>query len=236
MSKTRVVLAAAIAGLIALTGCSSDEPSKQSQPEKQQSAEQSNEKTEQKAEPEAGGQGDPKGVVEKAVLDASEVGNGVKVQNTDSKLGSPTNDICGKTWDSDKARVARKQDHMFKEAKVASLVVSNEAVAYEKGKGAEALNELQKAIASCNGWKHDQGEMDDVQIVEPPAGALKDSFAWAGSDNRKGTEYSYLAVYQANGDVISALYIWATDKDDLNKAAKKLVPKAAKKLSDAAAS
>jgi hypothetical protein len=114
-------------------------------------------------------------------------------------------------------------------------VVSNEAVAYKPGKGAAALAEIKQAVEGCDGWEHGQGEMTDIAVVEPPVGTLGEAFAWRGEDSRKGgTDYSYLAVYQRSGDLLSAVYVWSTSEDEARDVADEVAPKAAAHLERAA--
>lgn len=234
MPKTRLVLAAAVAGLIALAGCSNEEPKPGAQQPEKQTQTGTDPKNENVSKPKSNvTEAQLKTALGKVDLGSADIGHGVKRQNHEADLDAPTNDICGKSWPSNSSRIARDQGYFWKSAKVASLVVSNEAVAYAPGKGSGVLAEIEKAIGSCDKWKHDQGEMTGIHIVEPPSGALPDSFAWQGKDERKGVEYSYLAVYQTNGDLLSAVYIWSKDKNELADVADQVTPKAASMLKDA---
>jgi outer membrane murein-binding lipoprotein Lpp len=232
--RFRLVLAVVAAGLVALAGCSSnDKPSTQAQQQPPQQIQETpanvaNEKPAAKDEPPTSAQ--LKNAIGKIILNDGEIGRGVEVQDQDDSLDAPTNDICAKDWASNSTRIARNQDFFWKSAKTAELVVSNEAVAYQPGKGAAAIAEIEKAVGDCDGWKHDQGQIKDVTTVDPPEGALKGSFAWRGVDDRKGEDYSYLAVYQTDGDLLSAIYVWAGSRDEAREIASDLVPKAADRL------
>ncbi|GAA2757280.1 hypothetical protein GCM10009872_26400 [Actinopolymorpha rutila] len=175
-----------------------------------------------------------KGSIGKIVLTGKEIGHGVEIQNQDDSLTTPTNDICGRKWAGDRRRLARNQDFFWKSGSSPSLVVSGEAVAYEPGTGSKALAEIQSAVGDCDGWKHDQGQIRDVTAVDPPSGALKDAFAWRGVDARDGHTYSYLAVYQADGDLLSAVYVWADSRSQAREVAAQVVPKVADRLENAA--
>ncbi len=175
-----------------------------------------------------------KGSVGKIVLTDKEIGHQVAIQNQDDSLTTPTNDICGRKWAGDKKRLARNQDFFWKSGTSPSLVVSGEAVAYEPGTGPKALAEIRHAVADCDGWKHDQGQIRDVTEVDPPSGALKGAFAWRGVDSRDGETYSYLAVYQADGDLLSAVYVWADSRSQARDVAGQVVPKVADRLENAA--
>jgi hypothetical protein len=233
--RFRLVLAVVAAGLVALAGCSSnDKPPTQAQQQPPQQIQETpanvaNEKPAAKDEPPTSAQ--LKNAIGKIILNDGEIGRGVEVQDQDDSLDAPTNDICAKDWASNSTRIARNQDFFWKSAdKTTELVVSNEAVAYQPGKGAAALAEMEKALDDCDSWKHPQGEYKDVATVDAPDGALKDSFAWRGVDDRKGKDYSVLAVYQTDGDLLSVVYIWADSRDEANEVAADLVPKVAERL------
>ncbi|HZC26424.1 MAG TPA: hypothetical protein VE287_05330 [Actinopolymorphaceae bacterium] len=169
-----------------------------------------------------------------AILAAGDVGHGVEMQDQDKTLDEPTNDVCAKVWSGDKTRLARTQDFFWKTAKVAPLVVSSEAVAYQPGKGAAALTQIRKAVAGCHGWTHPQGTMGHIKVIEPPKGSLHGAFSWQGKDDRKGgSDYSYVAVYQNNGDLLSAVYVWSTSEDQAHDVVGALAPKAAARLEKA---
>ncbi|MGW0231721.1 hypothetical protein ACWDWO_25720 [Actinopolymorpha singaporensis] len=174
-----------------------------------------------------------KGSIGKIVLTDKEIGHDVQIQNQDDSLSTPTNDICGRKWAGDRKRLARNQDFFWKSASSPSLVVSGEAVAYEPGTGSKALAEIERAVADCDGWKHDQGQIRDVTVVDPPSGAVKGAFAWRGVDARDGRTYSYLAVYQAEGDLLSAVYVWADSRSEARDIAGQVVPKIADRLQNA---
>ncbi|MET9019270.1 hypothetical protein ABZV93_04755 [Actinopolymorpha sp. NPDC004070] len=175
-----------------------------------------------------------KGSIGKIVLTEEEIGHDVAIQNQDDSLTTPTNDICGRKWAGDKKRLARNQDFFWQSGTSPSLVVSGEAVAYEPGTGSKALAEIERAVSDCQGWKHGQGQIRDVTAVDPPSGALKGAFAWRGVDARDGQTYSYLAVYQADGDLLSAVYVWADSRSDAQEIAGQVVPKVADRLENAA--
>ncbi|MGW5364113.1 hypothetical protein [Actinopolymorpha pittospori] len=233
MPRFRLVLAVVAAGLVALAGCSNNKPSEEAQ-QPQQTQETPANVANQKAagavkeEPPTSAQ--LKNAIGKIILNDGEIGRDVEIQDQDDSLAAPTNDICAKDWASNSTRIARNQDFFWKSAKTAELVVSNEAVAYQPGKGAAAIAEIEKAVGDCDGWKHDQGEIKDVTAVDPPEGALKGSFAWRGVDDRKGEDYSYLAVYQTDGDLLSAIYVWAGSRDEAREVASDLAPKVADRL------
>ncbi|WP_020579846.1 hypothetical protein [Actinopolymorpha alba] len=234
MPRIRLALAFVAAGAIVLAGCSSDEPETtgaQQQTKDDVPAQVANEKpSEDKKKPTPA---QLKSAVGKVVLGEGDIGHDVEVQDQDDTLEAATNDICAKDWSGDNSRIARNQDFFWKSARQAKLVVSNEAVAYQPGKGSAAIAELKQAAAECNTWKHDQGTMGKVHIVDPPKGALDGSFAWQGSDDRKGVEYSYVAVYQTKDDLLSALYVWAPSENEARDVAAELAPKAAQRLEKA---
>ncbi|MBE1604877.1 hypothetical protein [Actinopolymorpha pittospori] len=234
MPRFRLVLAVVAAGLVALAGCSNNKPSDEAQ-QPQQTQETPAKVANQKAagavkdEPPTSAQ--LKNAIGKIILNDGEIGRDVEVQDQDDSLQAPTNDICAKDWASNKTRIARNQDFFWKSsAKTAELVVSNEAVAYQPGKGAAALAEIEKALDDCDSWKHPQGEYKDVATVDAPDGALKDSFAWRGVDDRKGKDYSILVVYQTDGDLLSVVYVWADSRDEAQEVASDLAPKVADRL------
>lgn len=212
-----------------LAGCGSDEAPETTPPPRDTPAEVANDApAPEKRKLSAAELKQAIGVV---VLGEGDIGHSVEVQDQDDTLEAPTNDVCAKEWPGDANRIARNQDFFWKPAQVANLVVSNEAVAYKPGKGAAALAEIKKAVSDCDGWEHEEGEMGDVEVIDAPAGSLKGTFAWQGRDERAdGTDYSYVAVYQSDGDLLSALYVWSTDDDDSKALARELAPKAAARL------
>ncbi|MBM7784561.1 hypothetical protein [Tenggerimyces flavus] len=222
-----LALAFAAAALTALAGCGSGDDPKPAAAAQEVKAKPTKEAPAAKPrlEPEL-----LKSAVDKSVLRAKDIGHKVEVQDQDDSLDVPTNDICAKEWKSNGFRVARHQDFFWKDAEVAELVVSTEVVAYEPGQAKAALAEIEKAIGDCDGWKHDQGEMDKVAVTAAPDGALAESFAWKGVDERKDGDYNYLATYQVRGDLLSAVYVWADDSSDAKEIAGDLTEKAAERL------
>lgn len=218
------------AGAVMVTGCSSNDgepPADNSAPRQQNEAQVASEDDgkERKVTPDQ-----LKAAIGRVILNEGDIGHGAEVQDQDDSLDTPTNDVCAKEWPGDGNRLARNQDFFWKDQRVADLVVSNEAVAYKPGKGEAALAEIKKAIEDCDGWKHDQGEIKNIEVVDAPNGALEGSFAWRGTDDRKEKDYSYIAVYQRSGDLLSAIYIWATDKKEAQEIAEDLTVKAAQRL------
>lgn len=220
----RVAVALAAIGAMALAGCSGSGDDTQPVKDSDKSGSVQGEKT-----------GDKKPApvkastaVGKALLNDGDIGPGFSQQNSDDSLEAPTNDICGKTWATNKRREARQQDFFWDSSdKSPDVVVSNEVVVYKSGEAGDALAEIKTAVADCDGWKHSQGEMSKLHVVDPPADALKGAIAWEGEDDRDGTEYSYGAVYQVEGDVLSAIYVWARDADKVGEMLEDLTPKAA---------
>jgi hypothetical protein len=166
--------------------------------------------------------------VGKALLNEGEIGQDFSVQDSDSGLEAPTNDICGKTWATNQRREARQQDFFWNSAdKSPDVVVSNEVVVYKPGEASDALKEIKTAVSDCDGWEHKQGKMSGLDVIDPPSDALKGAVAWEGKDERDGTDYSYAAVYQVEGDVLSAIYVWTRDSDKAGDLIDDLTPKAA---------
>ena len=172
--------------------------------------------------------------VGQVMLTADDVGSDAVEQDSDDSLDAVTNDICAQQWPSNDERTARRQSFYWADVDVAETVVSSEAVAYQEGQARAALQEIADAVAECGGWKHKQGELTGVAETEPPDGALDDSFAWGATDERSSQTYSYLAVYQVSGDLLSGLYVWAPSTDEALEVARDLVPKAAQRLDDSA--
>lgn len=221
-----LALAFAAAALTALAGCGSGDDSKPAAAVQEVQPKPTKEVAVQpRLDPER-----LKSAVDKSVLKAKDIGHKVEVQDSDDSLGVPTNDICAKEWASNDFRIARHQDFFWKDAEVAKLVVSTEVVAYEPGKAKTALAEIKKAVEDCDGWKHDQGEMDKVKPTDPPEGTLAGSFSWKGVDDRKDGEYDYLATYQVKGDLLSAVYVWAEDSSDAKEVAAEVAAKAGERL------
>lgn len=233
MPIPRAGLAWVLAGLLtlALTGCGSDEPPAADQrPDKKPAGAAAPKEPKPKRLTSA----QLEAAVGRAVLGEDDIGHNVRVQDSDGTLDAPTNDVCAKEWRGDRYRVARNQDFFWKNAEVAPLVVSNEAVAYKPGKASSALAEVEKAVAGCDGWEHQQGEMGEVEEIDPPEGSVDGAFAWRGKDNRTGgTDYAYVAVYQVKGDVLTAIYVWASSADEAQYVAADLAPKAASRLEKA---
>ena len=233
MSKIRLVISAVAAfGVVTLSACSNEE--EPPPPIKTTSSQEERQESQKKSRSKEFSEDDLTKAVTKADLGSADVGRDVSRGGHDDTLEQPTNDICGKQGDSDKNRIARIQDHFWVDGQEnASLVVSNEVVAYKPGTGADVLSELESAVASCDKWEHDSGEMTRVHIVEPPSGAAGASFAWQGTDVKNGQDFVYTAVYQTNGDLMSAIYVWAKDGSTMNDVLGDVVPKAADKLESA---
>lgn len=169
--------------------------------------------------------------VGRAKLNEGDIGDDMSVEDTSEGLDAPTNDICGQNWATNNLRIARQQDYFWNsDEQPAELVVSNEVVAYEKDKATDVLNEIDQSVEDCGGWEHAEGEMGDVELVEPPAGSTGESTAWQAVDSREEGSYTYVAVYQTKGDLLSALYIWSTDEDEAQQVAEQLTPLVADKL------
>jgi hypothetical protein len=227
--RIRIAVSVFAVGVLLATGCSSEE---QGPPETAPRSDKPAKTVGDKAKPPRKmTPNELKAAIGVVVLGEGDIGREVEVQDQDDSLETPTNDICAKKSAADGDRLARNQDFFWKSAEVADLVVSNEAVAYQPGKGAAAFSELKKAVEGCDGWEHGRGEMADIEMVDPPAGTLGDAFAWRGEDNRKGgTDYAYLAVYQRSGDLLSAVYVWSTHEDEASEVADDVAPKAAARL------
>ena len=223
----RVAVALAAIGAMTLAGCSGSGDDTQPVKDTDKSGSVQGEKT-----------GDKKPApikastaVGKALLNDGDIGPDFSQQNSDDSLEAPTNDICGKTWATNKRREARQQDFFWDSSdKSPNVVVSNEVVVYRPGEAPDAIAEIKAAVSDCDGWKHSQGEMTKLHLVDPPAEALKGSISWEGVDDRDGTEYSYVAVYQSKGDVLSVVYVWATEADKAREYVEDLTPKAAEGL------
>lgn len=229
-------MAALAAGLLVLsTGCSSEEQAPPLRASKTDKVEETPRDIPQ-ATPKETKQA-PKqliGDVSDALLAVDEVGNDVEEQDREQTLDTVTNDICAKQWPMNDERTAREQVFYW-EGDVGEVVVSNEIVAYNKGQGAKALDEIRTAVADCGDWRHRQGEITGVSETDVPEGAVESSFAWEATDERTAGEqtYAYYAVYQLEGDLLSALYLWAPSTDEVLDLAADLTPKAAERLQSA---
>lgn len=155
------------------------------------------------------------------LLKASQVGPGyVMKERADShKLaGYVTLDLCGSTFPSESLRTARLQVNYVKDA--SSAGVSNEVVSYKSGGTQQALGELAKAASSCPNTPV-QGPVAGqpattyrlTRLTDPAlaSGYLAfriDESATVNGRPQSGTGY---AVYQAKGDILSAIYVVAPD-------------------------
>lgn len=229
-------MAAVAAGLLVFSaGCSSDDdapPMRAAETDEVKETKQAIPEATPKETKEA-----PKeltGAVSEALLAVDEVGNDVEEQDREQTLDTVTNDICAKQWPMNEERTAREQVFYW-EGDVGEVVVSNEIVAYNEGQGAAALDEIRTAVDECGDWRHRQGEITGVTEADLPEGALEDSFAWEATDERTAGEetYAYLAVYQLEGDLLSALYLWAPSTEEVLDLAADLTPKAAERLQTA---
>lgn len=223
----RLALALVAVGAMTLAGCSGDgddtTPAKDSEKSGSVKGENTGEKKPAPVKAET--------AVGKALLNEGEIGKDFSVQSSDNSLEAPTNDICGKSWATNQRREARQQDFYWNSAdKSPDVVVSNEVVVYKAGEAGDALKEIKTAVADCDGWKHEQGEMSKLHVTDPPSDALKGSISWEGVDARDGTDYSYGAVYQIEGDVLSAVYVWARDSGKRDDMIEDLTLKAAEGL------
>jgi hypothetical protein len=220
----RLAVALAAIGAMTLAGCSGNGDDTQPVKDSDKSGSVQGEKTGDKKQAPV----KASTAVGKALLNDGDIGPDFSQQDSDDGLDAPTNDICGKTWATNKRREARQQDFFWDSSdKSPDVVVSNEVVVYKAGEAPDALAEIKTAVADCDGWKHDQGEMSKLHVVDPPSDALKGAIAWEGKDDRDGTDYSYGAVYQIEGDVLSAVYVWARDSNKVGDMIDDLTPKAA---------
>lgn len=262
MTKTPLVALLA-AGLILLGGCGGDSDATDAKPSGQdrpgQKAHQAEKKANQATEdPKARKTGKARGArsrsseqtstpkvhhldaaarkaaVPEVLLSAGDVGHGVSEQDSASGLDQPTNDICGKTWPSNDDRLARQQDFYWEDGEATRLVVSSEAVAYDEGEARSALDEIRRAVAKCGGWKYEQGHIHDMHAVAAPSAALDGSFAWQATDDRPDGKYLYRALYQRQGDLVSAVYVWTQDGDQAAQTVDELASEAATRLREAA--
>ena len=218
-SRLGRTLALVATGVMVLTGCSDDGPGAADAGERSPAS-----------TPSTSSRPKPEQAVTRALLTAAQVGHDVRVQDDSSGVRAPTNDVCGKSWATNTQRVARRQLFFWKDAKAVDLVVSHEVVVYRKGAAPGVLEEIEAAVADCDGWRHRQGEIKDPRLTDPPATAPDGAVAWAATDERQGTEFSYLAVYQVEGDVLSALYVWAAGTRSAAEIADELTPKVTARL------
>lgn len=213
------LLAVVAVGAMAFTACTGEDPAPSG-------------RTEHRSAPSTPASPAPKPAqaVTRGLLTADQVGHGVRVQDDGSGVREPTNDVCGKRWATDTQRLARRQRFFWKDAKAVDLVVSHEVVAYRPGAAPGVLKEIEAAVDDCDGWRHRLGEFKEPRLTDPPASAPDDAVAWTATDVREGTELSYLAVYQVEGDVLSALYVWTTGSPSPARIADELTPKVTGRL------
>jgi len=123
-------------------------------------------------------------------------------------LKDATLDYCGKTFVSDKLRLARNQTLLSSR----TTSVSNEIAAYSEGGTAQAYHELQAAVRSCDGSTVSQdGSTYRVSVESlptnpgwgPTAFALRTTIA---NLTHPADSYADYTVYIIDGDLLAAIY------------------------------
>jgi hypothetical protein len=123
-------------------------------------------------------------------------------------LNDATLDYCGKTFPSDKLRLARNQTLLSSR----TTTVSNEIAAYSAGGTTQAYRELEAVARSCDGstFSHD-GNTYRVSVESlptdpswgPTALALKSTIA---DLTHPSDSYADYTVYIIDGDLLAAIY------------------------------
>jgi len=149
-------------------------------------------------------------LVSHAVIGGGDLGTGwsgalIKDGGT---LKDATLDYCGKTFVSDKLRLARNQTLLSSR----TTSVSNEIAAYSEGGTAQAYHELQAAVRSCDGSTVSQdGSTYRVSVESlptnpgwgPTAFALRTTIA---NLTHPADSYADYTVYIIDGDLLAAIY------------------------------
>lgn len=146
--------------------------------------------------------------MDRIALGTGDLGSGWSGGTIDdgATLKEATLDLCGRTAPSDALRVARRQTEIDSR----TTDVSTEVVAYRSGGAAQALREAAVAARNCTNVSHtEDGETDTETLAPLPAHAAWGTGAVALSDvftNPQGQKEALYAVYQADGDVLAAVY------------------------------
>jgi hypothetical protein len=147
-------------------------------------------------------------LVDRVALGTGDLGSGWSGGTIDkgATLSQSTLDLCDRTAPSDALRVARRQTEIDSR----TTDVSTEVVAYRSGGAAQALREAAATARNCTNVTHTADGQTDTETVMPLAAhaawgtgavAVSDSFT-----NAQGAKQTTYTVYQAQGDVLAAVY------------------------------
>ncbi len=174
------------------------------------------------------------------VLKAAQVGPGYTLQERDDshKLeGYVTLDLCGGRFPSEALRTARLQVNYT--GAPPAIHVSNEVVSYRSGGPQQALRELDEVAARCPATPVTgpvAGEPPTTYRITPitgpdlaPAYRAYEIRASAVVGGRPQT-YTGYAIYQARGEILSAVYTESTDGSDTRTLALHAAAEAAQNL------
>jgi|tagenome__1003787_1003787.scaffolds.fasta_scaffold20491593_1 hypothetical protein len=159
----------------------------------------------------------PEKTVDKAVLRAAQVGPGTitrEIPGGRDVSGEVTLDLCGYRFRSEKQRVARLQLSWISNTGGPPFL-SNEVVAYKPGGAARALTELRHAVATCpKGFV--KSPIAGAGLIKNKFNRIKGKSFLPGTvglidhitekTHGKTLRFDSLLVYQARGNILSAIY------------------------------
>lgn len=184
------------------------------------------------------------GPLDSYLLAPGEVGPGVQMalypdgRGLQGQLGT-TLDFCNYHYTSESSRTTRVQVTYLDPSR--HQQVSNEFVRYRPGGAASAFAELTKAASTCpSSFQESQGQIaSHIERSPGPKGLVTDHLVVSFSVTTTGLGASQTqwttAVYQFDGDYFSGVYVWGSDKTQVEQWATQLAVKAAKHIAEAAA-
>ncbi|MGH8890238.1 MAG: hypothetical protein ACRDV3_10870 [Acidothermaceae bacterium] len=148
-----------------------------------------------------------------------------------------TLDFCGYHYTTEALRTTRVQVEYVGGAQDAS----NEFVQYKSGGASHAFGEIQKAVSGCpstftdkDGNQFSHVERATITGLTKEHLAITFEMAAPGLDGSLITQWSTV-VYQFDGNYFSGVYVYGTDKTQVQQLGAKLAVKAAQHLAEAAA-
>jgi hypothetical protein len=123
-----------------------------------------------------------------------------------------TLDLCGASYASESKRTARRQMQYGPDTD--NLPVSHEVVTYRDGGAAEAMRELQDAIAHCPTTLVQEKNLHGGRAIYHVAKLIVTSPKWLPGSvsivvtlhHEDGTDFTYAEIVQPRGDVLSIVY------------------------------
>jgi hypothetical protein len=180
------------------------------------------------------------GGVDQVVLSASQVGPGYHEKHFpgEDSLRGVTLDVCGFTFKSESLRTQRLQLAFVRHGRP---FVSNEVVTYQAGGGQQALQEISHAVTHCPRGPRRGPTANQVRLRYrikrlSVSGLAPGSVAivvheWGLGYQRQHVNERGVAIYQLNGDTLSAVYTSGKSVSGQLRVATHAAREAAKNLS-----